>query len=253
MEPTNELIIFIHIAKTGGTTLRGILEKQYNSNLLNMYADVNTGTLDSKVKIVNVLRNHIDSAKCISGHFSFGIKYYELGIDKPLLPLIKTARPIIYISMLRKPVDQIFSLFLHYKRNHWLQPEITFEDFIKNKLYILNYQTLCLSGTLTPNVNIAKQNIIQHFALVGITDMYNESIFLLKQRFHWKDFNYHKLNKSLNSDVKKNIPQKLIDLINHDNELDLKLYTFTKELLKIKIDLLDSSQKEILRSFSPFL
>ncbi|PKJ52079.1 sulfotransferase family 2 domain-containing protein, partial [Bacillus sp. SN10] len=161
----NELIIFIHIAKTGGTTLRGILDKQYGSNSLFMYAHETFENLNSEDKLVNMLKSHINNVKSISGHFGFGMKYN--GIDTPLLYLMDTSRNIVYISILRNPVERLFSQYHHYKRNNWIDFDITFEKFVKQNLYIPNYQTLCLSGTNIPNLEIAKRNIIKHFALVG--------------------------------------------------------------------------------------
>lgn len=247
---TNELIIFIHIAKTGGTTLRGILDKQYGSNSLFMYAHETFENLNSEDKLVNMLKNHINNAKSISGHFSFGMKYDD--IDTPLLSLIDTPRNIVYISILRNPVERLFSQYHHYKRNNWIDFDITFEKFVKQNLYIQNYQTLCLSGTNIPNLDIAKRNIVKHFALVGITDMYNESLFLMKKRFNWGDFEYHKLNQFIKKPLRNIIPNELRKIINNNNKLDLKLYRFAKRLLKKEIKLLSRAQKKELYYFSPF-
>ncbi|WP_181458851.1 sulfotransferase family 2 domain-containing protein [Bacillus sp. SRB_331] len=251
MTSNNELIIFIHIAKTGGTTLRDILDTQYGPHSLFMYAHKTIEHLNNKEKIINMLRDHIYSAKAISGHYSFGMKYDE--IEGQLLSLINHSRNITYISMLRKPVDRIFSQYHHYKRNNWINSELTFEQFIKHKLYVCNHQTLCISGTDIPNLNIAKKNIINHFALVGITDMYKESLFLMKNHFNWKDLKYNKLNSFIAPSIIESIPNELIIQINNDNNLDLELYKFAKRLLKEKIKLLSECQKIELHHFSPFI
>ncbi|WP_170968864.1 sulfotransferase family 2 domain-containing protein [Bacillus wiedmannii] len=250
MTLNNELIIFIHIAKTGGTTLRDILDKQYGTNSLFMYAHKTIEHLNSKTKVINMLKDHIDSAEAITGHFRFGMKYDE--IDEPILSLIKHYRNINYISMLRKPVDRLFSQYHHYKRNNWLDSEITFKQFVNQKLYTCNHQTLCISGTNTPNLTIAKNNILKYFALVGITDMYKESLFLMKEHFKWRDIEYQKLNCFIKPSRIKNLPNELIKKINSDNNLDLKLYMFAKQLLKKNIKSLNKSQKKKLRYFSPF-
>ncbi|PGV58350.1 hypothetical protein COD94_24145 [Bacillus cereus] len=74
MTSNNELIIFIHIAKTGGTTLRDILDTQYGAHSLFMYAHKTIGPLNNKKQIINLLKDHIYSAKAINGHYSFGMK-----------------------------------------------------------------------------------------------------------------------------------------------------------------------------------
>lgn len=248
---TTELIIFVHIAKTGGTTLRAILDKQYGLNSLFMYSNKTIGYLDNNVQIINMLRDNIDTAKCISGHFGFGMTFYEINTT-PLLPLIQTHRLVTYISMLRKPVDRTFSLYHHYKRNNWLHNDVTFESFIKHRLYDLNQQTKYISNSPEPNLENAKENIINHFAFVGVTDMYKESLFLMKQRFDWENFKYNKLGKFIEHSSRESISNEFIQIINNDNKLDLNLYNFAKQRLKKKIKLLDTSQKEALFSFSPF-
>lgn len=250
MVSTNELIVFIHIAKTGGTTLRGILDKQYGTNSLFMYAHATFENLNSEDKLVNMLENHINNVKSISGHFGFGMKYD--GIDTPLLSLVSTSRDIVYISILRNPTERLFSQYHHYKRNNWIDLDVTFEKFIKKNLYIPNYQTLCLSGTNTPNLDIAKRNIIKYFALVGITDMYKESLFLMKKRFNWRNFEYHKLNQFIKKPLINTIPNELRKIINNNNALDLKLYKFAKRLLKREIKSLSKSQKKELYYYTPF-
>ncbi|QDZ73830.1 sulfotransferase family 2 domain-containing protein [Bacillus cereus] len=254
MNSTSELIIFVHIAKTGGTTLRDILDKQYGSNSLSIYADPSMKTLNSKEKIVNMILQNIHTARSISGHFSYGMKYNHID-QEPLLSLINTPRNITHITMIRNPLEHVFSLYHHYKRNNHYNIQtanVTFETFIKQKLYYPNYQTLRVSGANIPDLNIAKSNIVNNFAIVGITDMYNESIFLMKERLNWKDIKYQKLNHYVKSDLIQDIPKDLIQLINLDNKLDFKLYTFTKQLLKQKISALNIIKQKELHEFSPF-
>ncbi|NSL68468.1 sulfotransferase family 2 domain-containing protein [Bacillus toyonensis] len=251
MTSNNELIIFIHLAKTGGTTLRNILDIQYGPQSLFMYKDPIIEHLNNKEKLINMLRDHIYSANAISGHFGFGMKYDE--IDGQLLSQINHSRNITYISMLRKPVDRIFSQYHHYKRNNWIDSELTFEQFIKHKLYVCNYQTLRISGTDIPSLNIAKKNILNHFALVGITDMYKESLFFMKNHFNWKNLKYNKLNSFIEHSIIKSIPNELIVQINNDNNLDVELYEFVKDLLNEKIKSLSESQRNELHHFSPFI
>lgn len=251
MTSTSELIIFVHIAKTGGTTLRDILDKQYGSNSLSIYADPSMKTLNSKEKIVNMILQNIHTARSISGHFSYGMKYNHID-QEPLLSLINTPRNITHITMIRNPLEHVFSLYHHYKRYNIQTANVTFETFIKQKLYYPNYQTLRVSGANIPDLNIAKSNIVNNFAIVGITDMYNESIFLMKERLNWKDIKYQKLNHYVKSDLIQDIPKDLIQLINLDNKLDFKLYTFTKQLLKQKISALNIIKQKELHEFSPF-
>ncbi|PEQ05502.1 sulfotransferase family 2 domain-containing protein [Bacillus toyonensis] len=254
MNATNELIIFVHIAKNGGTTLRDILDKQYGSKSLSIYAEPSVPTLNSKEKIINMVLQHTYTAKSISGHFSYGMKYDHIARE-PLLSLINIPRNITYITMLRNPVENIFSLYNHYKRNDYFNIQtldVNFETFIKKKIYYPNFQTLCVSGTDIPDLNIAKYNIVNNFSIVGITDMYNESIFLMKERFNWNNIKYQKLNHFVNSDLIKDIPNELINLIYLDNKLDFKLYLFTKQLLKQKIDALNINKQKELHEFSPF-
>ncbi|MEK4504276.1 hypothetical protein [Bacillus sp. FSL R12-0069] len=245
-----ELILFLHIAKTGGTTLRTILDKQYDKHSLSVYPSKQDIYLNTKEKTINTLKRHINFVKSISGHFDFEMWYDEF--KEPLLKLIPTTRKITYITLLRKPSDRIFSQFHHYKRNNWIDSQIDFKQFIEEKMYTLNYQTTCISGKGIPNLTKAKINILNSFSLVGITERFSESLFLMNNIFKWKNIKYVKKNKYVSPCLRNTIPIETIKLLEQDNHLDMELYKFAETLLQHKINNLTMFQKQKIKFFSPF-
>ena len=90
------LLIYLHIPKTGGTTLRDIIQYQYKSNKI-----LTIPTLSESKDIINNLS--LDREKqldIIQGHLQYGIHK-------------KLNRNIKYFTMLRDPIKRILSTYYY--------------------------------------------------------------------------------------------------------------------------------------------
>src|SRR5438874_1730089 len=107
MSTRDEVLLFLHIPKTGGSTLSKILERQYPR--------AQTLTLDDqKIAQFKTLPVAERGRYClVKGHLHFGLHHF--------IP-----RPSTYITLLREPVERVLS-FYHYARStpdHYLYTQL---------------------------------------------------------------------------------------------------------------------------------
>ncbi len=182
LDPINDVLIFMHIPKTGGTTLRVIIEKYYE--LSQVYRNYD---------YLGARKGQKSEKTCfIDGHDYFGI-HHDLN-----------KRPV-YVTMLRNPVDRIISEYYYivkepgrdrYISNKIKNNNLSLEDYVfledeKFHFRTRNMQTRFAAGG-TINLEKAKENLTNYFAVVGITEMFDQSLHLMQKEFGWKDTGYQK-------------------------------------------------------------
>lgn len=197
-----EVLIFMHIPKTGGTTLRRIIDKQYKPNeIYRTYKNV--------VKPQGKMTDQ--NIRCIQGHDYFGI---HKQINKPYK----------YVTMLRDPVERVISNY--YYSRQFIENCPSFEEFIKQNR---NMQTLFATGEHPANLEEAKRNL-STFAVVGITEIFFKSVYLIGKECGWENISYYKkLNVNDNRPKRNEVPKKILNLIIEMNQLDIELYNWAKE------------------------
>ncbi|XIG89340.1 hypothetical protein C1N90_28730 (plasmid) [Priestia aryabhattai] len=226
IEMTDSILIFMHIPKTGGSTLNEIFKNQYKKDevLIHMPLD----RLASEFSNLPDIKH--DKIKGISGHYNFGVHKH---INKPYT----------YFSMVRHPIDRVISLYYFlsrspgYARYEELKG-MTLEEFVTQNKQANNHQTLFFSGNNTFDLALAKKNLENHFPVVGVTDMFNESTFLMTKKFNWEYKDYKKINVTVNRPSLKEIPKNILDIIEQNNHLDMELYKYVKDRLIRQLDLL---------------
>lgn len=185
-------LIFLHIPKTGGTTLNRILERQYSTTAY--YEDqVTDGDMNCREGVLALTELQKQEFRVFSGHFSFGIQ--------DILP-----HPSWMITLLRDPVERLLSQYAHVARqpDHFLHQHLAGEnerqvslsaflraDFVEAD----NAQVRALAGpdaTGLPfggcNEDVleqAKKNIAEGVAVAGLTERFDETLVLLMQQFNW--------------------------------------------------------------------
>lgn len=220
MTEAGPLLLFLHIPKTAGSTLRHIIERQYPPDAILIQ---HQPTIQQAVGALP--QGSADRLQVVMGHLWFGAH--------ALLP-----RPATYLTVLRDPIDRIISHYYFVQRDpehhlHQIVQGMSLEEYVTSgcSTEIYNDQTRLLAGgapvdTGQPSSEIlatAKQNLARHFAVVGLTEEFDRSLILMKRRFGWRSPFYLKKNVTRHP-TKAKIPPATLRVIEQHNQLDMALY-----------------------------
>jgi hypothetical protein len=250
----NETVIFLHIPKTAGTTLRRIIDKQYRPQ--EIYSTDPTPlqpsvSLEAFKQLSTTERAHI---RLLRGHLPFGVHTFVPG-------------PSTYFTVLRDPVERVLSYYYfarrfspHTLRQHGNDPAMTLPRFVESRESIKtrNLQTRLLAGIGRRRVSkkdddeilaLAKKNLQEAFTVVGLTERFDETLLLLKNAFHWRHIFYVKLNVTKRRPASHTTPPEIRQVIRADNQLDLELHRYALELFEEQIQRQGTAFAEQLRRF----
>jgi hypothetical protein len=230
---SSNTILFLHLHRTGGTTLNKIIE--------DIYQEYEVYHIKGKPyrEFVQKLKNQPDKQKSkyrvIKGHHFFGLH--------ESLP-----QNSAYVTMVREPFKRVLSLyywamerpnFPGHKRI--VQENINFETYMQGKNAVLdNGMTRHIAGydldripygqCGTDLLTIAKKNIKKYFLAVGLTEFFDESLLLFKRTLGWQKMPlYKKYHVTKNKPPKIEVSNSVYNRIKRCIELDLELYQYIKE------------------------
>jgi Galactose-3-O-sulfotransferase len=213
MNGSRSLLVFVHINKTAGTTLRYILRSSYGARHCDVepwhgaWSDPPFSSED-----LQRVRKLYPRLASIAGHRISGyVDLEEAGTD------------FRYLTFLREPVALCASRF-QYQLDYRKKQNLVFEEWIE-KDWVRDAQTQRIGGTTDANDAIAVVRRKEMF--VGLTERFDESIVLLQAlRAPDLDIAYAPVNVAKSSDVAKRL---LADattrrMIVDANRADLELY-----------------------------
>ena len=237
MNIMKDLFIHLHIPKTGGTTLRDIIQRQYRSEKILMIPKLE----ESENIIKEVSTSQINQLKLIQGHLKYGIHNHF-------------HRRAKYFAIIRDPINRVLSTYyyvLSQKNNpqnlSTSNNQMTIYDFVQSGVnpFLINGQTQLISGK-TGNIDnpiikseelfsLAKENIANDFLFLGITEMFDETILILKNMLGWHMPYYSIANRTKKKPNYDAVNPTIISFIKEHNQLDIKLYNITKTSLLNRI------------------
>ncbi len=227
----NEVVIFLHLAKTAGSTMFDIVQRQYEPH------DIYTVGYTSEIteRTFRVL-SEAERGKypLVNGHMRFGLHEY--------IP-----RPCRYFTVLRDPVERIVSYYYFIQRapkHHShdrimvegmsLQEWVACDDFWEldnGQMRIMCAdEDVPVGGCTEDMLRRAKENLAQEFAVVGLTERFDETLLLLRREFGWKELFYKRRNVTATRPTVADVPQAAIDAIVERNWMDIEMYRFAQEL-----------------------
>lgn len=237
------ILVFSHIPRTGGTTLRGIIERQYGLDAVFTFRGNVGGIADFK-ELPGTGRARL---KVLQGHRPFGLaEELQLAAN--------------YITVLRDPVQRVASFY------HWIRQDpgnalhsqvrgMKLEDFVTSGLrHSTNQQTEFVSGLADSSndeaLETAKRNLTRSDVAFGLQEQFDESLLIFQRFLRWEDpFYSGKKNATENESARSDLPRATIDLIKEHNRYDLELYRFAKEKFTEIIEAQGLSFRDDLRHF----
>lgn len=239
MSHQDKTLIFLHIPKAAGSTLAAVIERQFDRHTIyNVRGDEVRESINEFKNLSEDKRRQI---KCLKGHMSFGLHNY--------LPL-----PATYITMLRDPVERVISHYSYVLRTpaHYLHKRVAsakmgLREYVRSGLSpeLSNGQVRLISGiksvdSISGNnpvsidiLNVAKRNLQDYFAVVGLSERFDESLILFKRILGWENVFYIKQNVAVTRFSSQEVyDEETIDVIRNVNRLDLKLYDYAVRMFE---------------------
>ena len=206
------MIIFTHIPKTAGTTLKSILRNNFG-----IY-HVDSIKVKKPVYTADDLRfakRVFFKVKAITGHNL---------VNPPANLQVEGAQ---LITMLRDPVTRCASHYQDLTQRGNLK--LSFEEWIKQEKN-QNAMVKIISGS--NDLQSAKELLKHHYHFVGISERFQDSLKLLNIILNEPlDLQYRSLIKARSNETKKRLmeDEASLNLLKKHNQLDQQLYEFAME------------------------
>ena len=224
-------VFFIHIPKTAGTSFREMIKCEYVSDqsLELLYR----GELDLRGPnhdYINRIRSKLPQVRAFYGHFSYGAHEF-LNINN-----------YSYVTILRRPVDRVISLYNHFARDpaseyhKLIHDGMSLADFIENRVTTEtnNHMTRIIAGIVPINgvivseirdLSMALENIKKSFCFVGLSEQIQESSDRMGMLLGWEKHLVQWENVTTDKIINLNdLDHKTLEVIKEHNTLDTLLY-----------------------------
>jgi hypothetical protein len=241
------MLIFVHLPKTAGTTLAGIIERNYGSAAVLRLYESRSGEELARLPAATLARY-----RAVMGHFCFGAHRF-----------LPDSAP--YVTMLREPVDRVIShyYFVRGQPDHYLYEtarRLDLREFVRQcgAEEPNNDQTRLLAGHSGPvgsqtdqieMLMAAKQYLRDHFVVAGLSEAFDESLVLMKRAFGWRWLFYTRANVGNRRPPRSEIGADTLAVIRKSNHLDLQLYEHARTVLDSELRALGPALDGELRTF----
>lgn len=221
-DATGSALIFVHMFRSGGTTLNRIIDWEYNP--LRVFSINGRYCRWHYKKLTECPRRMLAQMHVFRGHMPFGLHR--------ILP-----QPWTYITIQRDPVERIVSGYytrlnrVHH-REHFTMRGMNFEGYLR-RLALNNSQTKMIAGLGTPEdflagectedtLAVAKDNLTRYFTMIGITERFEETLALSATLFGWKIPHYTSFNATRGRP--KSLSPEIRAMVEEYNAFDVALY-----------------------------
>ena len=258
------LIVFLHIPKTAGLTVRtSVLPRQYRAHeifsgawagMTQADGSARAGVFSPEFQSFGLFAGvrgidsiwFPESVRAAAARFSrlppeqraqvrlFHGEHIEFGVHHYL------SQPVSYFTLLREPVARVLSHYCHGTRRH--VPEgMRLREHV-SALVEPNLQTRLLAGPHEQTAALQPHEMLERatrnldsFAVVGLTERFDETMLLLRRAFGWRMPFYERRNVSRHRLRRETIPAEEFDTIRAVNSLDMELYAHAQMLFEAQI------------------
>lgn len=224
----DRLLVFIHIPKTAGSTLRAIMQRQYRpEEICHIPWDFDRNA--PFARFIDLPEQERARTKVLYGHIPFGVHRF-------------IQRQTTYFTMLRDPVDRCISHYFHIRKlpnhfHHKRAKELDLGDFVASGVFreMDNGQVRQLTGAgalpfgaCTPDLlDQAIANLDQHFCVAGLQERFDETLLLLRRSMRWQQFPlYQRRNVGRQRSQRDSFPPEVLRVVEAHNVLDQQLYDY---------------------------
>lgn len=226
--------IFLHIPKTGGTTLGSIFRRK----VADRYFDDAFEQRSGRPPFAKLTAEEQGEYDLVRGHFSFG--FHER---------FKGDGPVNYLSMVRHPVKRVASLHKHICRveDHKLHEQVKDRGLVEfveqgHDDSVDNGQVRALTGYSGPfgtvgpeHLEHALRNVDEWFPVVGVLEKFDVSLRLFSDALGWRAAPKYQVRNEAPSSQHGDPSPAEVQAILATNEFDLQLFEAMKVRLSSQI------------------
>jgi hypothetical protein len=229
------VVLFLHIPKAGGMTLGEYVFGQCRAERDQDEGLFNAGVLflpygflkERDFSVPDYVQPHLRRAdlRAVIGHFWFGVHQY-------------VTRPWRYVTILREPVERVVSLYRFLQ----LEGKMSLDEFVSSPPFaeVDNDQTRRVAGVDPPigsctaeTLRVAQDNLRRHFAVVGTTERFDETLVLLRRRLGWtRDMLSYPRNVNPVRLDPGALSRGTVEAIRRRNAFDVELHRYATNLLE---------------------
>lgn len=217
------LVIFVHIPKTAGRTLRTIIRSQYRPEQICI---TNPLPGDPFHDYLNLPTERKAELRIVQGHFAYGLHEH-------------VERPAVYVTMLRDPIARVISYYRFVRdhpehRNHATVMEKGLAGFVKETQskqldnaqlrYLASAQEAPFGACTEAMLEQAIRRLNERFVAVGLLEAFDNSILLMRRALGWRLPVYHSINVSKHRLGDDELTDEILGLLRDYNQLDQRLY-----------------------------
>lgn len=223
----SELLVFIHVPRTAGTTFVGILDRLYGRDaVLELYGS------EPEAAWEGLTPEGAARIRVVVGHVAYGVH--------ERLPM-----PCRYLTFLRDPVDRVISHYRYVRTQpghylHEVAMGMSLAGFVQScgPYEPNNDQTRLWAGAergpSDPEMlPVAKSNL--EAAVVGLTAEFDASVMLMRRLLSWRLPLYVPRNVTRRRSDAAGPGPEVRELILARNALDVELYSFAAERFERQI------------------